>query len=202
MANNDRLNCPHCGSDNTVSVPLAYKRGHATGTAVHTEIVGYNVETTTTTYGDGHTSTRETGRTPIYGNVKHDTYTMTDLAREIAPPEEPEKPTREDIGSFTSWIGVFVIFGSSFFITGEILSLFSFNSGITNFFIGFIMWCGLNYAGAKIFDKIWFDITGKNKRYKQALEDYDKELLNYREACRNWENSYICMRCGHRFFIE
>ena len=33
------LACPNCGSENTVSVPLMYKRGHATGTATHKEIV-------------------------------------------------------------------------------------------------------------------------------------------------------------------
>ena len=37
------LACPNCGSENTVSVPLVYKRGHATGTATHREIVGYEI---------------------------------------------------------------------------------------------------------------------------------------------------------------
>ena len=89
------LSCPHCGSDNTASVPLVYKRGHATGTATQQEIVGYEVETKTTTYSDGSKETEETGRHAVYGDVTRPTYTITDLAREIAPPQEPNLIQRE-----------------------------------------------------------------------------------------------------------
>ena len=109
MANNEKFNCPHCGSDNTVSVPLAYKRGHATGTATHMEVVGYDVQTTTTTYSSGYSETHETGRTPIYGPVKHDTYTITDLAAEVSPPEEPTKPVMKEKDGFIVFIEKFVV---------------------------------------------------------------------------------------------
>ena len=81
---NNHLACPNCRSENTAAVSLVYKRGHATGTATHREIVGYDVETTTTTYADGSKTTEETGRHAVYGDVTRPTYTVTDLAREIA----------------------------------------------------------------------------------------------------------------------
>ena len=87
---NNHLACPNCRSENTAAVSLVYKRGHATGTATHREIVGYDVETTTTTYADGSKTTEETGRHAVYGDVTRPTYTVTDLAREIAPPPEPK----------------------------------------------------------------------------------------------------------------
>ena len=81
MQDFSKFNCPHCGSDNTASMSLVYRRGHATGTAVHTEVVGYDVTTTIHTRSDGSTYTDES-RSPCYGNVTRDTYTETDLAKE------------------------------------------------------------------------------------------------------------------------
>ena len=88
----NKYSCPNCGSGNTASIPLVYKRGHATGNATHREVVSYNVQTTTTTHSQGHKETEETGRTPVYGNVTRPTYTETDLAKEVAPPTPPDEP--------------------------------------------------------------------------------------------------------------
>ena len=40
--NDNKFDCPHCGSSNTASMQNLYKTGHATGTATHTGVVGYN----------------------------------------------------------------------------------------------------------------------------------------------------------------
>ncbi len=202
MDNHDKFRCPHCGSDNTASIPLVYKRGHATGTATHTEIVGYDVKTTTTTYADGHSETKETGRTPIYGDVKHDTYTMTDLAAEVAPPQKPQKPAKEDIGGFMSALCILLIFGISFFITGRILNFLPIESTFICLFLGLIIWWLFNSAIARIFDKIYFNLSGINQRYAVALQQYHESLANYRKDYKAWKKSYICMRCGHIFYLD
>ena len=57
---------------------------------MHREVVGYDVKVETTQHFDGHIETKEVGNRPIYENVSHTTHTMTDLAREVAPPSEPK----------------------------------------------------------------------------------------------------------------
>ena len=166
-----KLACPNCGSENTVSVPLMYKRGHATGTATHKEIVGYDVETTTTTYSDGSKKTEETGRHAVYGDVTRPTYTVTDLAREIAPPPEPKiKQLEHD----TMTVGC-VSFGCLLPILSLVISLvaykFSKLSGLEN---------ALTYiAAALVIWKLWNDRRTTNKKNRTQKEEYDQAMEEY-----------------------
>lgn len=202
MDNNDKFRCPHCGSDNTASFQVVYKRGHATGTAVHTEVVGYNVETTTTTYEDGYSETKETGRTPVYGDVKHDTYSMTDLAAEVAPPEEPKEPTKEDLGCLSTIIFYLILFAISLCITEQILKFLPIESTWLNLLLGIPIWWFFIVNIGKIFVKINLKVSGIEQRYEMALQEYNESLADYKEKYREWEKSYICMRCGHRFYVD
>jgi len=185
------LACPNCGSENTVSVPLMYKRGHATGTATHKEIVGYDVETTTTTYSDGSKKTEETGRHAVYGDVTRPTYTVTDLAREIAPPPEPKlKQLEHD----TMTVGC-VSFGCLLPILSLVISLvaykFSKLSGLEN---------ALTYiAAALVIWKLWNDRRTTNKKNRTQKEEYDQAMEEYTRRLAEWEKLFICMRCGHIF---
>ena len=172
------LACPNCGSENTVSIPLMYKRGHATGTATHKEIVGYDVETTTTTYSDGSKKTEETGRHAVYGDVTRPTYTVTDLAREIAPPPEPKlKQLEHD----TMTVGC-VSFGCLLPILSLIISLvaykFSKLSGLEN---------TLTYiAAALVIWKLWNDRRTTNKKNRARKEEYDQAMEEYTRRLADW----------------
>lgn len=199
MNDHDKFKCPHCGSDNTVSIPLVYKRGHATGTATHTGVVGYDVKTTTTTYADGRSETKETGRSPIYGNVTRDTYTITDLAKEIEPPKTPEKPLPEESGCLINTISYILSSSISFLGSFVLVGTFFKEKGFIFLPIIFIVSTFLLFS---IFSSIGRKISGKNKHYKIALENYERALARYHIAYRKWEKGYICMRCGHRFYVE
>ncbi|SFW48024.1 hypothetical protein [Selenomonas ruminantium] len=202
MDNHEKFNCPHCGSDNTALIPLVYKRGHATGTAVHREVVGYDVETTTATYSNGQSETYETGRTPIYGDVKHGTYTITDLAAEIAPPNEPIKPIRDTKRSFVSELGVLFMLYVAYLVTKLISPVFSLGEDLISLIIKFTIWGIVWLVLVHFFDKIWDIVSGKNAKYEKLLQKYEEDLYNYQQECIAWEKSYICMRCGHRFYVE
>ena len=62
-----KYTCPHCGSENTMSVSMAYKSGHVTGYATGREIVGYtDVKVKVTVHSDGSTSKKTSGGDAIY----------------------------------------------------------------------------------------------------------------------------------------
>lgn len=187
----NHLTCPHCGSDNTASVPLVYKRGHATGTATHREIVGYDVETTTTTYSDGSTKTEETGRTAVYGNVTRPTYTVTDLAREIAPPQEPTLSQREH-NTMTHGC---LAFGCLMPIVAFILEFVAYRiSGLAGMG-NLLAWL----VAALIIWKLWNDRRNTNDANRASKEEYEREMEAYHKKVAAWEKRFICMRCGHIF---
>lgn len=202
VSGDNKYNCPNCGSDNTASIPLVYSRGHATGTATHTEIVGYDVEKTKTTYADGHSETKETNRTPIYGDVTYPTYTITDLAREVAPPEEPKKPTPEEFGCFLNgMIGCISVYISAKivdFIYNLVQNIF----GGIGFFIGIVLVLVLSLILYGLLGGLVYTISGRGRRHEQNLQIYEQEMQTYRAKYAEWEHSYICMRCGHRFYID
>ncbi|MCH3960414.1 MAG: hypothetical protein LKE51_14225 [Selenomonas sp.] len=203
----NKYSCPNCGSGNTASIPLVYKRGHATGNATHREVVSYNVQTTTTTYGDGHKETEETGRTPVYGNVTRPTYTETDLAKEVAPPTPPDEPQLIQSGYD------FVALGC-----GSIGCLFPFLMlvayVILKYFIKTPMtqsaWDNVSYLifATVVFLVVYNIYTTKklNTRHKKehaiAMEEYKKQMEEYYRSVEDWQHLYICNRCGCKFRVD
>lgn len=90
--------CPNCGSENILSVPQQYERGHSTEVITKREVVDHRDQIEKTTYynknGDKiRTKKKVVGSTPIYGNVKTTYEQSTKFADRLAPPEEPKKPT-------------------------------------------------------------------------------------------------------------
>ena len=188
---NRNLACPYCGSDNTASVPLVYKRGHATGTATHREIVGYDVETTTTTYSDGSKKTEETGRHAVYGDVTHPTYTVTDLAREISPPQEPTLAQREHNTIATGCVAFGCLMPILMLVLEFVVYKFSGISGMTNLLIRLLV--------AIIIWKLWSDRRNTNVQNRLNKEEYARAMAEYHKNIAAWEKRFICMRCGHIF---
>ena len=185
------LSCPHCGSDNTASVPLVYKRGHATGTATQQEIVGYEVETKTTTSSDGSKETEETGRHAVYGDVTRPTYTITDLAREIAPPQEPNLIQREHNTMTNGCLAFGCLMPILMLILEYVVYRMSGISGMTN------LLCWL--LAAIIIWKLWNDRRNTNAQNRASKEEYDRAMKAYHQNIAAWEKRFICMRCGHIF---
>lgn len=203
MGIDNKFNCPKCGSDNTVSIPLVYKRGHATGNATHQEVVGYYVSQKTTTYADGHKETEDIGHSPVYGEAYHPTYTETDLAGEIAPPQQPQMPVEEDDGCFICAVKGIISFYFGFGSAEIIARFFSWGKefGITVLYAvltGILFICGIYW----LIDKIWGIVSGKKRRFKQAMTDYVEAMEQYRKNYEEWEHLFICMRCGHKFYVE
>ena len=191
-----KLNCPNCGSENTSSIPLVYKSGHGTGTAVHREVVGYDVKVETTQHFDGHIETKEVGNRPIYENVSHTTHTMTDLAREVAPPSEPK--LKEMPNSLVS-VGCGAI-GCLMPITLTIIyfvAKYQFNKDI---------WAWMDYLMyAFIACTVFYLIKaypGMKKANEAVQSENDAEMARYRNRLEAWSRSYICNRCGHKFVVE
>lgn len=188
---NNHLACPNCRSENTAAVSLVYKRGHATGTATHREIVGYDVETTTTTYADGSKTTEETGRHAVYGDVTRPTYTVTDLAREIAPPPEPKLRQLEHD---TLTVGC-ISFGCLLPILSLVISLAAYKvsglSGLGNALI--------YIAAALVVWKLWNDRRNINEKNRTLKKEYEQAVEEYSRRLAEWEKLFICMRCGHIF---
>lgn len=209
MGNENKFNCPKCGSDNTASIPLVYKRGHATGNATHQEVVGYYVSQKTTTYADGHKETEDIGHSPVYGEVYHPTYTETDLAGEIAPPQQPKMPVMEADGSFICGVKGLTAFYISYVVFTPILAFIQSALQMTHATKGLIF-CLISlsiigvsaYGLYQCFDKAWCFVSGKKRRFDQAMIDYDEAMEQYRKNYEVWEHFFICMRCGHKFYVE
>jgi hypothetical protein len=192
-----KLSCPHCGSENTSSLPLVYQRSHATGTAVHRGVVGYDVEITTTTYSDGSSSSKETGRTPVYGNIVHDTYTETDLAKEIAPPQAPQLKQE----SYDTWTTGCVGCGCVMPLVIFFLVLFieyAVHVHLSNRDQQVIMALGvITLAAYLVYARI-----GTRRRNIAAKKEYDAGMQEYHRKMEIWQKLYICNRCGHRFVVD
>lgn len=196
-----KFDCPNCGSSNTASMSLVYKRGHATGTAVHNEVVGYEVTTVTHMRSDGSTYTEES-RSPRYGDVKRDTYTETDLAKEIAPPVEPKKPEREEIGCLMEGLGIVTGMGIAVEVARTMSNIFGWGQDFSTVGYVILTWCGALYLFCKMMAPLWKFITGKNHRFAVAMANYQADLVAYREKYAHWKHMYICMRCGHKYYLE
>lgn len=201
MQDFSKFNCPHCGSDNTASMSLVYRRGHATGTAVHTEVVGYDVTTTIHTRSDGSTYTEES-RSPCYGNVTRDTYTETDLAKEIAPPEEPKEPEREQTGCFMVGVGIVTGLGVAVEVTRFVANCFAWGHDFETVCYVVLTWCLAFFVFCIMIDPVWDSISGKNRRFAKAMAKYQEEMAEYQEQYAYWQHLYICMRCGHKYYLE
>ena len=51
-------------------------------------------------------------------------------------------------------------------------------------------------------DPVWDSISGKNRRFAKAMAKYQEEMADYQEQYAYWQHLYICMRCGHKYYLE
>ncbi len=203
MRTDNKFDCPKCGSENTASIPLVYKRGHATGNATHQEIVGYYVSQKTTTYADGHKETEDIGHSPVYGEVYHPTYTETDLAGEIAPPQQPQMPVMEEDGCFICGVkGIFSLVMAWKVVVVIFFNILNLDETGLRKFVYLVIICVLTCILYSCLGKVWYAVSGKKRRFKQAMIDYAEAMEQYRENYEEWEHLFICMRCGHKFYVE
>ena len=183
--------CPNCGSENILSVPQQYERGHAEGVVTRREKVGYS-----DTIRDG----KVVSSTPIYGDVSHPTYSDTDLAKRLAPPRKPVPPTppvhKRKMGCIV--IALFIMFGLT--IPEGLLQLFLRNDpSEVCISIGFML---IVYLLWRCFPKF-----GKQKRleqeereaYERAVAAYPHQMEEYNKRLYEWQHSYICERCNSVF---
>lgn len=177
--------CPHCGSDNTIAMHVAYSNGHATGTFMRNQVVAYREDS------EGH-------RTPVYANVQHQTNTTTDLARMVAPPQKPvlkqEEYNTVSMGCFS--IGCLIpILGS--LICG-ILGYFIYDPALRESIPTSLFWL-------MIILLVVFLISNRIKTKKKnqaAREQYARDMEKYNRDLEIWYHRYICMRCGHKFIVN
>ena len=221
---NNKYNCPKCGSENTSAVSLVYKNGHTTGHATNKELVGYtDVKTEVTVHSDGSTSTKTSGGDAIYGNVTRPTESYSDLARTVPPPTEPQFQEIKSGGSGCIGCIGFVV---GLAIVQYVLSLAENIVAIKNLetiifnwlnaecgkIFGTLLWIAICFVifflgalsivafFANLYDKFF---TWKHNSENQRLrEEYEKDMAIYRQERWNWEHTYICMRCGEKFIVE
>ncbi len=217
MNENSKYTCPNCGSDNTASIPLEYKRGHIYGEETRSELVGYNVEKEKITYKDGHTETKEVNRTPIYQNVTRPTVKLTSLAAEIAPPPSPIEPKPESDGCFVCIVKGIISAVVGFMISsvlGTVVGNALFYDFLSDYLVkgvvatlvgGILLLLSLVGIAAMVYmwlGEMWFKFSGKKQRFEQEMQVYNEQMIKYREMYAQWEHLYICMRCGHKFYVD
>ena len=221
----NKYTCPHCGSENTSSVPLVYKGGHTTGHATNRELVGYtDVKTEVTVHADGSTSTKTSGGDAVYGSVTRPTESYSDLARTMPPPTKPEfHEKKREAGEFLGCITFLFCAGVVVSIGIYVFDNFDF---IRNVLINSETWLKAELGktttsvlGLAVVFISWFFATGcmtgllaelHNKFFamiykaenQRRREEYEKNMEIYRQERWEWEHSYICLRCGHRFFVD
>lgn len=199
--------CPFCGSNNTALVSLVYKQGHATGNTVTRELIGYDVTKETTTYNNmyGESLKKEvkTSSTPVYGDVSHKTKAFTDLAREIAPPEPPSKPSPIGAGCFMMTVMVISAFVLGIYVDSKIASFFQWGKSfdITVLYV-IVTGLFLMYMFAISFERIWWIIIRRKSKFEKAMIEYNREFDEYKQKYAAWEQRFICMRCGKQYYIE
>ena len=201
-----KYTCPHCGSENTMSVPMAYKSGHVTGYATGREIVGYtDVKVKVTVHSDGSTSKKTSGGDAIYGDVTRPTESYSDLARTIQPPAAPRWYQEEHetalMGCGLIGCALPLLF-TAIIIVGLILEFLdilpkntmSSISRQLDYFAYFLLACVIYFLVKKR--------ISVNKENAMRRERYEKEVSLYRQQYLEWEHTYICLRCGCQFIVE
>lgn len=184
--------CPNCGSENILSVPQQYERGHAEGVVTRREKIGYS-----DTVRDG----KVVSSTPIYGDVSHPTYSNTDLAKRLAPPKKPVQPDpppvhKRKMGCLMSILFFFFTIVVLHGVVDWLLGYFPFDIyfGVGSMIVLYIIW--------RIFPK-----SPKQKRlereereeYERALAAYPHQMEEYNKRLYEWQHSYICERCNSVF---
>lgn len=199
--NDNKFNCPHCGSDNTASVQMIYKTGHATGTATHRGVVGYDNVYKTTTYADGHSEKKLESSTPIYGDITEQTEEITELAKEIAPPVEPQLNITDEssfgcLGCFFTGVlvwGGFNILASIFFAV------------ISNGSIWEVIKLALLVYGPIILLIYIIDKIRSKKKLKKIEEQkslHAQAMQKWERDMELWRSEWICFKCGQRFRVD
>ncbi len=195
---NDKFKCPHCGSDNTRNVEVIYREGHSTGTARSREITGFTAVKTSVRIdygGEKHVS--QSGGDAIYEDVERPVVTTSDLARTIAPPPHPNLEL-EKMPSIWQSIGIFLFTVPVYYI-GAVIILFYFLPSVWNFLptSAIIIFCILFSLFTASFERIINTRTNKERQQK-----YDAEMPAYRKAYDHWRHHYLCLRCGHKFYVD
>ncbi len=205
-----KYDCPKCGSNNTSSLSVEFKRGHVYGSKTTREVVGYEVKEEKTTYWDGHSETKEVDRSPIYQNVTRPTVNLTDLAIEISPPVPPTEPKPAPDGFILSIIKGILSFAIAYFLVSCISYIsnflfpfeFKWIWGLFVSFLGFLLLLVFCYSFYHMFGQLIFNHTSKKQKFEQDMQIYNEQMNVYRERYAIWEKSYICLRCGHIFHVE
>lgn len=215
LNNKDLYHCPNCGSEHTRSVPLVHKEGITVEKYNSYEEVGEDVEITKKTYADGHTE-KETKRTPRYGFVPRERAVLTPLAQELRPPSPPNEPIvpSNKIGSAgCAAMCIFALYVLMVVANFLVPPLIRFVNSISNpaicLTVGLLLWTIVVVLLIVLFYMVHHKIKENNSSYKQALIDYenakklyDIQMKEYQKQYSDWSNSYICLRCGHRFLID
>lgn len=188
--------CPNCGSENILSVPQQYERGHSEGVVTRREKVGCS-----NTVRDG----KIVSSTPIYGDVRHPTYSDTDLAKRLAPPKKPVQPTPPPVHKRRPGC-----------ILGTILAILLFSfivciiHGLIDWLLGgslFDLYFGVGAIAVLYIIERIFPKSPKQKRlereereeYERALAAYPHQMEEYNKRLYEWQHSYICERCNSVF---
>ena len=196
--NDNKFNCPHCGSNNTASVQMVYKTGHATGTATHTGVVGYNNTYKTTTYADGHSEKKLESSTPIYGDITKQTEEITELAKEIAPPVKPQLNIPDEFGCLGClgcfFTGVLALGGINFLVSIfiEVIA----NRSIWEVIKPYL----LVYGPIILLIYIIYKIRSRQKLKK--IEEQKQAMQKWERDMELWRNEWICLKCGHKFRVD
>lgn len=183
--------CPNCGSENILSVPQQYERGHLEGVVTRREQIGYS-----DTIKDG----KVVSSTPIYGDVSHPTYSNTDLAKRLAPPRKPVPPTPPPVHKRKSGCLMMILIFFGICIFNDLVDwlygyrLFDVYSGTGFMIVVYIIW--------RIFPK-----SPKQKQlereereaYERAVAAYPHQMEEYNKRLYEWQHSYICERCNSVF---
>ena len=131
-------------------------------------------------------------------------YTISDLAKELAPPTCPSEPVlNQEKKSIMGWIWTFIavqlVFVVLALISNVIISLFTKYKFYELLDYIFSLW-------PIAFIYIVYKHIKNNKQrkniYELEMNDYKEEVRIFKESYKHWCNSYICMRCGNKFFLE
>lgn len=162
--------CPRCNSGDIRKCSVIYKNG-VTNYHYSSEITG--------SVGDIFNQQSFSGDMETTGT------SMTDLARQAAPPQKPEDVTMA---------GGIVTISIILWIFPIVMSLYY--DGIVATISGVIDILSQN----PIVFIVWFLIVFVSF-YLEKMHQYYKDNV-YPKKYRDWCNSYICMRCGNHFVMN
>lgn len=200
-----KYTCPNCESENTRLVSQVFAEGYSTGQRTKQEYVGDNVEYTTKVYEDGHKETKETNRTRVYEMVTRPTYSISELARDVAPPLPPPQPVPHQVNGDAGLIGCMGIgCGIPFALVASLVLLPKEIKSIPNIYPYIAVAVVLIVVASIIQNK--HDTRKENERLKQQFNqeylEYQKQYAKYQQRYSEWEHTYICLRCNSRFQVN